>query len=123
MSARKDLARELRKLVPKAYKIVDTERAVDESKVITLLVSQRTIDPAPNAQGNHRVTLNLYVIDPHNDPAGAEDSLDDAVDNILFAIDRSGSLDSVSWSTAEKVVYQGRLAYQITITAYSEPKE
>ena len=123
MSARRDLARELRKLVPKAWKIVDTDRAIDDAKVTALLISQRTIERAPNAQGNHRVTLNLYVIDPHTDPDSAEDGLDNAVDSLLFTLDKSEALRAVVWTTATKVVYQGRRAYEIPITVYTEPKE
>jgi hypothetical protein len=120
MSARKDLARELRKIVPKAWVIVDTDKALDETTRIALLISQRTIEPAPNAIGNHKVTLNLYVIDPHTDPDAAEDGLDDAVDTILFEFDR---IPWASWTTASKVIYQGRRAYEIPIEAFTQPKE
>jgi hypothetical protein len=120
MSARKDVAAALRPLVPKKWAILDADRNIDETTEIALLVSQRTIEPAPNAAGNHRATLRVYVIDPHEDPDAAEDALDDAVELVCFALD---TIDALYWTTAEKVIYQGRRAYQITVQAFTVRKD
>lgn len=120
MSARKDLAAALRPLVPREWAILDADRNLDEQNVIALLVSQRTIAPAPNAAGTHLATLRVYVIDPHEDPDAAEDALDDAVETVCFGLD---TIDALLWTTAEKVIYQGRRAYQITVQAFTHRKD
>lgn len=121
MSARKDLAAALRPLVPKAWPIIDHDRNLDEITKIALLVSQRTVEPAPNATGTHKATLYVYVIDPHEaDANAAEDALDDAVEIVCFGLD---TIDALYWTAAEKVIYQGRRAYQITVQAFTVRKD
>lgn len=120
MSARAALAAALRELVPADWQIVAVDRNLDESRRIVLLVSQRIIEPAPNAQGSHKATFRVYVIDPHVDPEAAEDALDDAVDELLFLLD---AVEFVRWTRAEKVIYQDRRAYQIDLEAFTERKD
>jgi hypothetical protein len=120
MSARKDIAGVLRGIVPKRWKILDADAALDALSVICLVVSQRNIEPAPNAIGNHKVTLFVFVVDPRDDAQASEDSLDNATDTVLFGIDDSGL--SIRWTGARKITYQGHRAYEITIEAMSERK-
>lgn len=118
MSARKDLAAVFRKLVPRVWQIIDTDRSIDQVKKVAVLISQRRIEPAPsNPLGSHRVTFRVYVIDANSDPGAAEDALDNSVDTLLYAID---SVDAIRWTAAEKVIYQDRRAYEITVEAFSE---
>ncbi|WP_157001435.1 hypothetical protein [Agromyces laixinhei] len=120
MSARKDLAAALVPLLPKKWQVIDHDRNLDKLAVIAVLVSQRRIEPAPNAQGSHKGTFRVFIIDPHTDVAAAEDALDDGVDTLLYALD---GVQAVRWTNAEKVIYQDFRAYQITLEAFTERKD
>ena len=118
MSARKDLATELGKLMPRTWQIIDTDELPDHIRKTAVLISQRRIQPAPgNPLGSHLVSFRVYVVDPHTDSGKAEDALDSAVDSLLYAID---GLDPIRWTAAEKVIYEQHRAYEITIEAFSE---
>ena len=120
MSARSDLASALKPHLPKRWMVVRADRPIDEIVVPTLMISQRTIEPAPNAAGNHLVTFRLTIMDPHDDENAAEDALDDEVDDLLFALDQ---VDGLWWTEAQKLTAQGKRAYQITLKAASARKE
>jgi hypothetical protein len=120
MSARKDLKAALKPLLPRNWQIVTADKSLDEITKPALIISQRTITPAPNALGNHLVTFLLTVMDPRADEEAAEDALDNEVDDLLFAIDKT---KGVWWTSAEKIVYQGKRAYQISLQAATERKE
>lgn len=116
MSERTTLRAAISKLVPRTWQIIDTDRQIDHVKTAAVLISQRTIAPAPNAAGTHIVTFRVYVVAATD----AEDALDDKVDTLLYAIDK---IEAIRWTLANKVIYQDRTAYELTIEAFTERKD
>lgn len=99
--------------VPKAWKIVTSERSVDLTKSITVQIKQRQLIRTPAApNGAHDIDFVLTITSPHEDVARAEDQLDGAVNVLVFALDDAG----IKWDEAKKVENEARLAYDITLT-------
>lgn len=96
--------------------IKDFEKAPEQLDRTAVLISQRTIAPLPEAPAAaFKVGLSLILIDPHQDPALAEDALD------VNAIDLWELLDSsptTNPTTATKASFQNNyLAYTFEVDA------
>lgn len=119
MSVRSDLEAQFRTdwaEIPalSGWRVVATERAVDEPKVPTAVIRQKTIARLPEAPASHLVVgMALAMVAPYADPDQAADLLDDAVPAVLEYLRtryRSvGEAEAVGWTGS-------RLAYDIALT-------
>lgn len=116
MSTRTDLATQLKPLLPRTWKIVPEQRNIDVLTKPLVMLKQLRIEPGKDLpQDHHWVTFVLTIVSPHQDPALAEDQLDDSVAELLFAVD---ALPHLSWLSAEKVSFQDSyIAYDVTLKA------
>lgn len=113
--ARLTLARTLRPLLPKGWKVEASSKAVD--KINAPVVQLRQTGIARLQQGGGRVyaiTFLATITAPHEGTQAAEDALDDGVLELVGALSTAG----VMWSDCNKVLTsdQKQLAYDITIT-------
>lgn len=116
ITPRKQVATLLRPIIPRAWKLVTSDRAVDLTKTMTVQIKQRRIIRTPQApNGAHDIEFVLTVTSPHMDLDKAEDQLDTAVNVLIHAIDEAG----IKWTNADKVANEDRLAYDITLTLTS----
>lgn len=122
MSIRLQLAEQLEQLLP-GIKIIPNSRNVDSlGTTPAVQISLQTITPLPEAPaGANLATFTVTIVTPHTDPEQAEDDLDDLVGDLLTALDK---LEVLDWSEARKVLWDDRhLAYDVTVTAVTEPNE
>jgi hypothetical protein len=116
VSLRKDLADTIRSdwaSVPTLadFRVIATERELDDIQVPTALIRQRTIVRTPGLPLSHRdVGMILTLISPHTDLDRAADQLDEPV---LAALDY---LDQYQHEGATQVGYLDRLAYDLPFT-------
>ncbi|TFC94572.1 hypothetical protein E3T28_14820 [Cryobacterium sinapicolor] len=122
MTARQQLEAELRKLVPKTWKIVAYQDGLDTLDKVTLMLKQSAIEKAPAApQGAHIVSYVLTLIDPALDAQKAEIALDASVDDLLFKLD---GIQWLTWSRAEKVQFSDtNMAYDVTVEVITRKAE
>lgn len=121
MTIRADIAAQLKAdwasvdaLAP--VRVIATEGALDDIRVPTALLRQKSIatfDPSPMSHRN--VSLLLTLISKHSDPDLAADELEGVVFAALDYLD-----PRYLHTEAEAVAYGNRLAYDITLTIASE---
>jgi len=120
MTVRADLEGWLRPVLPKTWTIIPYADQTDRLERVTVILNQITIAHAPEVPGGaHMVTFEALVIEPSTDPARREDSLDDAVDNVLHALD---DLPNLRWTEATKVGWGdpvSNIAYRINLEVLS----
>lgn len=119
MTVRSDLAALLKPLLPKTWKIVPfAEDYTVGTHHVVMLVPQ-TITRAPEApMGVLRHTYNVIVIEPKTDPEKAEDSLDDAVGQLLHAIEVT---PGIGFSEATRTVWNdSNPSWDISMSVYSQ---
>lgn len=115
-SPRAIVAQIIKPLLPRTWKIVTSDRAVDVHKTVTVQIKQRSIMRTPQApNGAHDIEFVLTVTSPSQDLDRAEDQLDDGVNRLVHALDTAG----IKWTNAQKVTNDDRLAYDITLTLTS----
>ena len=115
-SPRSQVAAILRPIIPRNWKIVSSDRAVDLHKFVVVQVKQRKLIRTPQAPaGAHDIEFVLTVTSPYQDIDKAEDQLDDSVNIIVHALDDAG----IKWTSADKVANDDRLAYDIALTLTS----
>lgn len=116
---RKELVALIQPVVDPDWKIVDSDRNVDEIDQTCLQLKQRTIDR--QGPGLYAVGFLGTVSTPHTDTQLAEDALDDAVLGLIYALD---AITSLSVGTATKVeVASQRLGYDIELTLSTQPEK
>lgn len=119
MGVRKTIADALGKeLNARRYKIVPTARNLDqlEAKRPAVMIVRRQITDAPtNPMGDYEETLDLWVIEPSE---ASEDRLDDALDDVLEAVER---IPFLRFTTAERSVFgdQEYPAWRLEVTTYT----
>jgi len=117
MSVRSDLADALRPLLPTTYKIVDVPRSLDglEAKRPVVLLYRESREKAPNAIGDYFDTFSLYIVNPIVDVRRGEDALDNALDEVVAALD---DISWLNWTSAERSLFGDAMApaYKITLT-------
>jgi len=118
MSARKDLAAELKPLLPKRWRLVDTERSIDKIDRFTVVIRQRKVEPAPNLQGSLLTTLVVTLIGPTTLAGDYEDALDLAVAKLILIV--SQKLPSLAWDAATKKVWRENPAYDFDVTVVTD---
>ena len=114
MTARKQLEVQLRKLIPKAWRLIAYQDSLDAISNVTVMLKQESITKAPFApQGAHLVTYTVTLIDPATDPKKAELALDENVNDLLYKLD---TVEWIMWSRAEKVQFaEFNMAYDISL--------
>lgn len=122
MSVRSELAAALKPLLPTTIKIIDVPRSIDgmEAKRPVVLLFRESRAKAPNAMGDYFDTFALYVIAPGVDTRRSEDALDNALDQVIDALDQ---IQWLNWSIAERSIFGDNQApaYKITLTiAYNK---
>lgn len=118
MSARQSLSTELKPLIPKAWRLVDTERAIDKIDRPTLVIRQQKIVPAPNAQGALITTLVITMIGPKTLAGDYEDDLDLAAAKFITIVTRE--LPALMWAGATKVMWNENPAYDFDVTVITK---
>ena len=104
MSVRSQVAEGIAPLLPDNMRIIDVPRSldgVDANRPVVLLYRDR-LEKAPNAQGAYFSTISLWIITPNIDTVRAEDALDTALDDVIFALDQ---LPWANWKTAERSIF------------------
>ena len=109
-------------LLPEGWKWVDSERAVDVTETTTVQWKQRRIAPLPEAPLAHLgVDGILTVSSPHADIEKAEDALDDAVLELVGALQ---SVPGIRFTEANKAAVDDQhLGYDLSITVITQKKE
>lgn len=121
-TVREWLTANLKPLLPTGWKWLDSERAVDVTAAVTVQWKQRRIAPLPEAPLSHLgVEGILAVSSPRVDIERAEDDLDDAVLELVAAIQ---SLQGIRFTEATKVAAdEQRLGYDLSLTVITNKKE
>lgn len=120
MSIRTVLEQLLKTYLPKRWRIVPTGTNLDTLATTVVQLKQRTIRRLPEAPRRLQVEFVATVISPHRDDiAKAEHDLDQAVIEVLTALDKS---TEILWDDATKVVVDNQyLGYDITLRIHSKP--
>lgn len=121
-TVREWLTAQLAPLLPKTWKWVDNERTVDVTETTTVQWKQRRIAPLAEAPLSHLgVDGTLTVSTPHNDIERAEDVLDDAVLDLVAAIQ---AVQGIRFTEATKVALSemGPLGYDLQLTVINKKK-
>lgn len=109
---RRELAALLQPLVPKTWKVIYSERAVDQDGTM-LRLQQRAVRRHPTAgTGVHEIDFDTTVTVAGDDLDAAEDRLDDELTALVGVLDEAG----IKWSEWRKAIYDGALGYQSTIS-------
>jgi hypothetical protein len=110
----------LRPLLPRAWRIVPSQQTVlDTLSTTTVILKQLRMERHPAApQGAHLVHFVVTIASPLPATEKAEDDVDDKINTLLHAIDSLG----IAWTSAEKVLSDQSLAYDITLSLTSTKK-
>lgn len=116
MSIRTDVLAALA-LPPSRFRCLPNATPPDRIEVgkIVVMVYRTALEPAPQ-HGVRVNALDLWLLTPKESlaPDGADDDLDDALDQVLAAIDAAPQL---TWSTAERGVWEDSAhGYKITLS-------
>lgn len=96
------LTEQLKPLLPEGWRWVPFQRNVDALDVMTVLWKQTRMAPLPEAPVSWvRVEGVLTVVSPNQDIERSEAALDDAVLDLVLALD---SLPRIGWTEANKVL-------------------
>lgn len=119
MGVRAQLLEVVKPTLPKAWKIVPFQTNLDTIDTPTVMFKIKTIERLPAApQSSHLVTFTLTVIEPKDSGEKAEDSVEDDLDKVVFALDAA---PSIRRATATRVVYNDRNpAYDIEIEVVTQ---
>ncbi len=113
MRARTELGTSLAEMFPE-WKIVDSDRSIDELTVMAIQLHQSTVKPAPY-QGAALVDIDVNLIWPGKDIEKAEDALDDAIVALVVAF--AEQFPQIEFTNAVKGVYAQKWpAYKFTTT-------
>lgn len=101
--------------LPTEWSVIPEQRFPETIAKPTVVLQHTRIERLPEApMGNIRHTVVLSVLDPHTDIAAAEDALDDAVTELLSAIDAHST---IAWTEAEKTTHRETFpAWNLTLT-------
>lgn len=125
MTVRDSLTAELRRIGGKAVHVIDYQDNADRLDRKTIMVKQRTIQPAPAAPaGQLRIDYVLTFVTPMTDAGPAEQELDAWVPAFLDDM----RMNWLVWTMATKVLFgTSNIAYDVDIyvltTRTNETKE
>lgn len=118
MNSRKAFAAAIRKQLGRRYKVIDHPRNLDavETKRPVVMLIRTEMKPAANAQGAYLNEIAVWIIEPKT--IDAEDALDDALEDVILALD---AFPGVLWTSAERSTYgdDEQPAYRIQTTTVS----
>ncbi len=118
MNSRKFLAAELRKKLPRQFKIIPEPRTMDELEARRPVVMLIRTNIKPAGTANYLADFAIWVIEPKLiDP---EDALDDALDAVVLALD---GLEFLLWTDAERSTYRDHPAWRISAQVVAIKKE
>lgn len=106
---------------PASVRILPYARNIDPQSTTVALVRADRVNPHPAAPQSWRVYEFAVIVVPAKTSAGnADDELDDALEDVLHAIDQA---DDLTWESAERGNYQdsGYPAYEIHMTVHIDP--
>lgn len=102
--------------LPTTLRVVEYARQIDPPTVTTVMVRVDNVTPHPaTPQAQRRYGFALIILAAKSDPTGpADDELDAALEDVLYAIERSQTLPQ--WTSAERAVYADTTpAYQVNL--------
>lgn len=102
LTARTEIVAHLVEKLPEDYTVLEFARDVDDLSQTTVMVETRRIEPGP-AAGSWQATCAIHVVSRFEDYVAAETALEDAVVEVLFALDSLQNLSLV----AERVELAG----------------
>lgn len=117
-SARAQLHKALKPLLPPSWKIEASSRAVDNVPTTVLQLQQLEIARLPQTQGLLALQFRATITAPQERTQAAEDRLDDDTLTLIRALLAEGIL----WTRCEKVKVKERLGYDLDITITAERK-
>ncbi len=102
VNVRDYLKTELTPLLPAGWTIIPNQKMPETITKITVVLKHLTIEPSPaNPIGSLNNHVTITVADPHTDQVRAENALDDAVVELLTALDGHSR---IVWRPANKVL-------------------
>lgn len=118
MSVRSDFAEFLTPLLPKDWRIVPFNTALDVTDRPVVMLIQKTVERAPEAPiGALKVGFSVLVIQPRTEPGAADDALDDDLMDVALAINK---LKHVTFVRAERSTWNDtNPAWDITAEYYA----
>ncbi|MBU4334960.1 MAG: hypothetical protein KJ548_00155 [Actinobacteria bacterium] len=119
--ARKRLVDELSAALPSTYTVMGYPTGLDRVTGPTVCVWQETVTKTDQfGPPRLRVDLAVWVLTGQEDPGKADDVLDDALTQVLAALQPLGWID---WTSAERLVPEFVTAhgFKLTCTALTEP--
>lgn len=102
MQARTDLVTILTGILPTTYTVEPYARNVGNIADVTVMLRLDELHQSKYAGGHWDVDAALLIVGPDPTPGAGDDSLEAALEDVLFALD---SADNLLWSTAKRAVY------------------
>lgn len=107
----------LKPLLPRKWKIQPFSNIPDEITTTTLVLTfQNYSRPAASPRGTRMATYVLTLLTAKIVPGEADNDLDDAIMDLLNALDQIAGKTGIVWTTAERGEASGRAGFDITIT-------
>jgi hypothetical protein len=99
--------------MPRKWRIIRSQTSLDTigETVVMLKLSRITKNPAAPLS-DHIAEFVVTIVTAIEDPAAAEDDLDDSLITLLHALD---GYDNLDWTGADKVSFSGHFAYDVTV--------
>ena len=103
MTARDYVTAQLLPLLPKRWRLVHTDRNLDTLDRVTVILKLQEVTRTPaTPQAGLTTTWTATIITPKQMLEPAELELDDAILDLILALDR---IDQLRWTTATRVLY------------------
>lgn len=110
---RKVLASALERLLPRGWRLADSGRVVDNVPNTTVRLQQLAVRKLAEApRGFHEIDVRATITAPGEHTQAAEDRLDRDLLQFILALEEN----KTKWTEATKVIADGRLGYDITLT-------
>lgn len=118
MGARAYLVAHLAPLLPKTWKLVSTDRNLDVINRITVVLKLQEISRTAAApRGALTSSWVATIITPKTLPEAAERDLDEAIIDLLLALD---GIPQIRWTTASRVLWNAEhQAFDITLESFN----
>lgn len=116
MSARDIIEDALTETLPKGWKLIPAQTAIDTPSTTTVILKLRSLENAKEApQGAYEYTFIATLVEPGEDVIRVEKALDDHVEDLWLLLE---AIPNAQPTKAEKVaVGDALLGYDITFTA------
>lgn len=122
---RAQLVELLEGVTPDTLDVIPYARQIPQPPKTTVMVRVDKVTPSPVAPSTHReYGFVLVLIAGTNVDGAADDELDDALEDLLHAIDTAPAGKLPRWSSADRGTYEETApAYEVTLTQTSVKKE